>query len=46
MALDWSLHTAFEEITLDEWNRVLAVNLTGAFLVLQGLAARLRMGRQ
>ncbi len=39
-----SLHTAFDEISPEEWNRVLAVNLTGAFFVLQALAPLLRDG--
>jgi len=39
-----SLHTAFGGITPDEWNRVLAVNLGGAFFVLQALAPKLRDG--
>jgi 3-oxoacyl-[acyl-carrier protein] reductase len=39
-----SLHTPFAGITPEEWNRVLAVNLTGAFFVLQALAPRLRDG--
>ena len=37
-----SLHTEFEEITPEEWNRVLSVNLSGPFYVLQTLAPRLR----
>ena len=39
-----SLHTPFGEISAEEWNRVFAVNLTGAFSVLQGLTPRLRDG--
>ena len=32
----------FEEITLEEWNRVLAINLTGAFLLCQAALPHLR----
>jgi 3-oxoacyl-[acyl-carrier protein] reductase len=39
-----SLHTEFEAISAEEWNRVLAVNLNGAFYVLQALTPRLRDG--
>ncbi len=39
-----SLHTDLEAITPDEWNRVLTMNLTGAFFVLQGLTPLLRDG--
>jgi len=39
-----SLHTGFGEITPDEWNRVLSINLTGAFFVLQALTPLLREG--
>ena len=39
-----SLHTAFEAITPEEWKRVLDVNLTGAFFVLQALTPLLRDG--
>ena len=39
-----SLHTEFAEITADEWERVMAVNLNGAFYTLQALAPRLRDG--
>jgi 3-oxoacyl-[acyl-carrier protein] reductase len=39
-----SLHTSFDEITPEEWNRVIAVNLTGAFFALQGLTPLLRDG--
>ncbi len=39
-----SLHTDLEAITLDEWNRVLSINLTGAFFVLQALTPLLRDG--
>ena len=34
--------TPFEEITLQEWNRVLAVNLTGAFLCAQAVIPHLK----
>ena len=34
--------TPFEEITLEEWNRVLAVNLTGAFLCAQAAIPHLK----
>ena len=34
--------TPFEEITLEEWNRVLAVNLTGAFLCTQAAIPHLK----
>lgn len=39
-----SLHTEFEDISPDEWNRVLAVNLNGAFYTLQALTPLLRDG--
>jgi 3-oxoacyl-[acyl-carrier protein] reductase len=39
-----SLHTDFDAITPDEWNRVLSVNLTGAFFTLQALTPLLREG--
>ncbi len=39
-----SLHADFEDISLDEWNRVLSINLTGAFFVLQALTPLLRDG--
>ena len=39
-----SLHTAFAEITPEEWQRVLAVNLNGAFYVVQILTPLLRDG--
>jgi 3-oxoacyl-[acyl-carrier protein] reductase len=39
-----SLHTAFGEISPEEWGRVLDINLTGTFFVLQTLAPRLRDG--
>jgi len=39
-----SLHNAFTEITPAEWQRVLAVNLTGAFYVLQAGTPLLRDG--
>ncbi len=39
-----SLHKSFVEITPEEWQRVLAVNLTGAFFVLQTLTPLLREG--
>ena len=39
-----SLHTAFEEITSEEWKRVLDINLTGTFFVLQALTPRLLDG--
>jgi 3-oxoacyl-[acyl-carrier protein] reductase len=39
-----SLHTSFAEITPEEWQRVLAVNLNGAFYVLQALTPLLRDG--
>jgi 3-oxoacyl-[acyl-carrier protein] reductase len=32
----------FEEITLDEWDRIMAVNLTGAFLCCQAVAPSMR----
>lgn len=32
----------FEEITLEEWNRLMAVNLTGAFLCCQAVAPAMR----
>jgi len=34
---------AFEQITLEEWNRVLAVNLTGPFLFCQAALPHLRV---
>lgn len=34
------------DLTLDEWNRVIAVNLTGSFLIAQGVARRLRDQRR
>lgn len=33
---------AFDDITLDEWNRVVAVNLTGAFICAQAVVPYLR----
>ncbi len=39
-----SLHTEFEDITPEEWNRVIAVNLNGAFYTLQALTPLLRDG--
>ncbi len=39
-----SLHSDFDEITPEEWGRVLDVNLTSAFFVLQGLTPLLREG--
>ena len=39
-----SLHTAFSEITPEEWQRVLDVNLNGAFYVLQAITPLLRDG--
>ncbi len=39
-----SLHTEFEDITPDEWNRVIAVNLNGAFYTLQALTPLLQTG--
>jgi 3-oxoacyl-[acyl-carrier protein] reductase len=39
-----SLHNAFAEITPEEWQRVLAVNLNGAFYVLQACTPLLRDG--
>jgi 3-oxoacyl-[acyl-carrier protein] reductase len=39
-----SLHTEFEDITPDEWNRVIAVNLNGAFYTLQALTPLLQDG--
>ena len=39
-----SLHTAFAEITPEEWQHVLAVNLNGAFYVLQAATPLLRDG--
>jgi len=39
-----SLHTEFAEITPDEWDRVIAVNLNGAFYVLQALTPLLQDG--
>jgi 3-oxoacyl-[acyl-carrier protein] reductase len=39
-----SQHSDFDEITPEEWGRVLDVNLTGAFFVLQGLTSLLREG--
>jgi 3-oxoacyl-[acyl-carrier protein] reductase len=39
-----SLHTAFLEITPEEWQRVLNINLNGAFYVLQMLTPLLREG--
>jgi 3-oxoacyl-[acyl-carrier protein] reductase len=35
----------FEDITLDEWNRIIAVNLTGAFLCCQAVAPSMRARR-
>ena len=37
-----SLHTEFQEITPGEWQRVISVNLNGAFYVLQALTPQLR----
>ena len=37
--------TPFEEITLEEWNRVLAVNLTGAFLCAQAAIPHLKRSK-
>lgn len=34
--------TPFEQLSLDEWNRVLAVNLTGAFLCSQAVVPAMR----
>ena len=39
-----SLHAEFAEITPEEWNRVIAVNLNGAFYTLQALTSLLRDG--
>jgi 3-oxoacyl-[acyl-carrier protein] reductase len=39
-----SLHTEFKDITPDEWNCVIAVNLNGAFYTLQTLTPLLRDG--
>ena len=39
-----SLHAEFEEITPEEWNRVMAVNLNGAFYTLQALTPLLLDG--
>jgi len=39
-----SLHTAFGDISAEEWNRVLTINLTGVFFVLQALTPLLRDG--
>jgi 3-oxoacyl-[acyl-carrier protein] reductase len=39
-----SLHTEFSEIPPDEWNRVIAVNLNGAFFTLQALTPLLSEG--
>ncbi len=39
-----SLHTGFAEISPDEWNRVIAVNLNGAFYTLQALTPMLSDG--
>jgi 3-oxoacyl-[acyl-carrier protein] reductase len=39
-----SLHTALAEITPEEWQHVLDVNLNGPFYVLQGLTPLLRDG--
>lgn len=39
-----SLHTVLDEITPEEWNQVLSVNLTGPFFLLQALTPRLRAG--
>lgn len=36
----------FEEITLDEWNRIIAVNLTGSFLCCQAVAPHMRERKQ
>ncbi len=36
----------FEEITLEEWNRLLAVNLTGSFLCCQAVAPHMREREQ
>ena len=37
-------NTPFLDITLEEWNRTIAINLTGAFLVAQAAPARWRSG--
>ena len=39
-----SLHNDFGEITPEEWNRVISVNLSGTFYVLQALTPLLRDG--
>ena len=39
-----SLHNELEQITPEEWNRVLSVNLSGTFYVLQALTPLLRDG--
>jgi 3-oxoacyl-[acyl-carrier protein] reductase len=39
-----SLHTGFAQIPPDEWNRVIAVNLNGAFYTLQALTPMLSDG--
>jgi len=36
----------FEEITLEEWNRLMAVNLTGSFLCCQAVAPHMREREQ
>jgi|SRR5215204_1127588 len=36
----------FEEITLDEWNQIIAVNLTGLFLCCQAVAPHMRDRKQ
>lgn len=41
-----SLRHRFEEITLDEWNAVLGVNLTGAFLTSREAVRRMQVQGQ
>jgi 3-oxoacyl-[acyl-carrier protein] reductase len=40
----YSLHAGLQDISLEEWNRVMSINLTGAFCVLQALTPLMRDG--
>ena len=39
-----SLHTKFADISPDEWNRIMAINLNGAFFLLQAVTPLLQDG--